>query len=261
VIVASAAPKAPAPEPAPPQLCTQLSGAQTALRRLMETQNMRNEDRQEWEETINEASNDAWQRGLDMIRDYTGEALAAHLEGIIKESDDEIEKLYRDISTEKDQLKVGQMQQKWEEMDRHKAYLEDALRRAKVDQKHLDELTYTREYLKWAPKYDGSLKESMEGVRQVSDILLADKGVQKFLRLSPQSADFIKYAQSIGDSSYDILREVLGAQQIKQLNRNSDEYLQAVNALNRRIQQTVAQLNTYKAQNPDGARCSTSPAD
>ena len=29
------------------------------------------------------------------IRDYTGESLAAHLEGIIKESDGEIEKLYR----------------------------------------------------------------------------------------------------------------------------------------------------------------------
>jgi hypothetical protein len=74
-------------------------------------------------------------------------------------------------------------------------------------------------------------------------------------------ADFIKYAQSIGDSSYNILREVLAAQQIKQLNRNSDEYLLAVNALDRHIRQTIAQLNTYKAQNPDGARCSASPAD
>ena len=66
---------------------------------------------------------------------------------------------------------------------------------------------------------------------------------------------------SIVDSTYDIFSEVLAAQQIKQLNQNSDEFLKAVSALNGRIHQTVAQLNTYKAQNPEGVSCPVSPTE
>ncbi len=141
--VATAVPARPAvikPAATPAQLCTQLAGAQDALRRLMETQNMHNEDRAEWEETVNKASDDAWERGLDMLREYSGEKLSEHLKELINDSDKDIEKLYREISSEKDPAKVGKLQKEWEQMDLHKAYLKDALRRTTVDQKHLEEL-------------------------------------------------------------------------------------------------------------------------
>jgi hypothetical protein len=259
VVSASAPVKRHSLDPVVDRLCSQLDGAQNALRRLMETQNTRNEDRAEWEKTINDASDAAWQRGFDMIRDYTGEQLSKHLEGLIKQSDDEIEKLYRDISAEKDPLKVGRMQKQWEEADRRKANLEDALRRAKADQKHLDEMTYEREYLKWAPGYDGDLVGRMEGLRQIVDIALGDPGVQKLL--TAELTTKLKLGLSISDSGYDIMREVLAAQQIKQLNQNADDFLRAQAALDRRIQQTVKQLNDYKAHNPEGAACSASPAE
>ncbi len=246
-------------KPTVSQLCTQLSGAQTALRRLMETQSMRNQDRAQWNKTVDDASDDAWQRGFDMLREYSGEKLSYHLQGLIKKNDAEIEKLYRDISTEKDPLKVGAMQKKWEQMDLNKAHLEDALRRAAVDQKHLDELAAERELYKWTKDYEGDLKGTMDGLRQIVDIAIGDEGVQKLL--TPELSLALKYGLSIEDSGYDILSEVLAAQQIKQLNQNSEEFLHAVAALNAKIQKTVTQLNDYKATNPEGASCPASPQE
>ena len=264
VHTASALPATPAaikPAPTHSQLCAQLTGAQDALRRLMETQNMHNEDREELEKDVNEAEDDAWKRGFDMLREYSGEKLAEHLNDMIKESDGEIEKLYREISSEKDSTKVGELQKKWEQMDQRKAYLQEAIRRAALDQKHLDELTDERELFEFQDKYKGDLEGSLDGVRQIIDMGLGDENVQKILRLSPASAQFLKYGLSIEDSAYDILKEVKSAQQINQLNQNSEKFLQAQKALQHRIHATVAQLNTYKAQNPDGVSCIAEQAE
>ena len=253
--VASATPKL---KPTFSQLCTQLSEAQTALRRLMETQNMRNQDRAQWEKAVDDSSEAAWQRGADMLREASGELLARHLNGLARKNDEEIEKLYRDISAEKDPLKVGAMQKKWEQMDLNKAHLQDALHRAAVDQKHLDELTAEREYFKWTSEYEGHLVGTMEDLRQIVDIALGDDGVKQLL--TPEVAAAFKYGLSIEDSSFDILREVLAAQQIKQLNQNSEEFLKAVAALNKRIQHTVSQLNDYRSTSPAGLTCSGATA-
>jgi hypothetical protein len=264
VHTASALPAMPAtikPAPTHNQLCAQLTGAQDALRRLMETQNMHNEDREELEKDVNEAEDDAWKRGFDMLREYSGEKLAEHLNDMIKESDGEIEKLYREISNEKDPAKVGELQKKWEQIDQRKAYLQGAARRAAVDQKHLEELTDERELFEFQDKYKGDLEGGMDGVRQIIDMGLGDEKVQKILRLSPASAAFLKYGLSIEDSAYDILKEVKSAQQINQLNQNSEKFLQAQKALQQRIRGTVAQLNTYKVENPEGVSCTSQPAD
>lgn len=259
--VVAAAPVAPASKPTIPQLCAQLPGAQDALRRLMETQEKRNEDRKEWEETVNDASDDALQRGLDMLRDYTGEKVSKHIKEMIGEQDKEIEQLYRDISSEKDPAKVGAMQQRWQQMDLHKAHLEDALKRAKIDQQHLNELAQERDFFKFEKENKGDLVSFMEGIRQVADTLVGDEDVQKKLHIPKKYADYYKYSASIVDSTYDIFSEVLTAQQITELNQNSDEFLKAVGALNGRIHQTVTQLNTYKAQNPEGVSCPASPTE
>ena|ERR1700689_3700188 len=84
---------------------------------------------------------------------------------------------------------------------------------------------------------------------------------QHLLHVSPEGSLYIKYAASIMDSGYDIMSEVLSAQQIKQLNQNSDQFLLAQKSLQQRIRATVAQLNTYKAQNPEGVSCTSQPAE
>jgi len=260
-IVASAPPNpalaaAPAPRPSIPELCSRLSSTQAALRRLMETQKMQNGNREDWEKTVDSASDDALTRGLDMTREVMGGAFQDRVKNLIKKDDVEIEKLYHDISSEKDPLKVGTMQKRWEELDLKKANLQDALQRSEKYYKHLDELAGERDLYGWINESNSDLPSFMDGVRQLADHLLADDAVKGALRLSPDGADYIKYSASIIDSGYDIYSEWLAAKQIKQLNQNAEQYLHAVDALQTRIRKTVTQLNQYKAENPTGARCS-----
>ncbi|MGH9530711.1 MAG: hypothetical protein ACRD2S_12425, partial [Terriglobales bacterium] len=145
--------------------------------------------------------------------------------------------------------------------DLNKARLQDALKRAEVDKKHLDELANERDFLDWTKKNQDDLAGAMEGVEQLADILLEDPAIQHALRLSPEASSFIKSSASLMGSGYDIYADYLGAQQIKQLNQNSEQYLEAVKALNRRIQTTVTQLNAYRSQTPEGFSCSASPAE
>ncbi|MGH9616053.1 MAG: hypothetical protein ACRD28_04860 [Acidobacteriaceae bacterium] len=237
----------------PAQLCTQLTGAQNALRRLMETQKMHNEDLAEWSATVDHASDDAWERGLDMAQDYTGQKLTGYISSQISDSDKDIESLYRQISNEKDPVKVGELQKQWEALDQHKAYLQDALRRARVDRKHLDELTEERHFFKWNKENQGDLNGNLEGVRQIVDNLIGDEAIQHKLGIDDGWSDGIKYGESIVDSGYDILSEVLAAQRIKQLNQNADQFLGAQRTLQGRIESTMAKLNAAKQNAPPGA--------
>ena len=239
-----------------PQLCTQLVQAQDALRRLMRTQETQSQNREEWEKEIDDDSDDALKRGLDMVRDYAGEKLTDHLQELIKGQDKEIENLYLEISNKKGS-EVGDLQKKFEQLDLNKARLNDALRRAEIDKKHLSELANERDFFEWTHKKPDDLKGAMEGVQQLADMLLGDPAVQHALRLSPESTSFIKSVGSLMGSGYDIYADYLGAQEIKQLNQNSEQFLQAVKALNRRIQTTVTQLNAYKNQTPEGYSCTS----
>jgi len=239
-----------------PQLCTQLIQTQDALRRLMRTQETQSQNREEWEKEIDDDSDDALKRGLDMVRDYAGDKLTDHLQELIKGQDKEIENLYLEISNKKGS-EVGDLQKKFEQLDLNKARLNDALRRAEIDKKHLSELANERDFFEWAHKRPDDLKGAMEGVQQLADMLLGDPAVQHALRLSPESTSFIKSVGSLMGSGYDIYADYLGAQEIKQLNQNSEQFLQAVKALNRRIQTTVTQLNAYKNQTPEGYSCTS----
>ena len=244
------------PQPNLPQLCNQLTQAQDALRRLMRTQETQSQNREQWEKEIDDDADDALKRGLDMVRDYGGKKLTKHLEELIKGQDKEIETLYLEISNKKGS-EVGDLQKKFEQMDLYKARLQDALKRAEIDQHHLDQLAHQRDFLEWTHKQPDDLKGAMEGVQQLADILLDDPAVKHALQLSPESATFIKSVGSLMDSGYDIYADYLGAQQIEQLNQNSEQYLQAVKALNRRIHATVAQLEVYRSQTPEGLSCTT----
>ena len=75
---------------------------------------------------------------------------------------------------------------------------------------------------------------------------LAENHVKAALQYTPYVNDAIKWGSSLIDTGYDLTAEYLSSRQLDQLNRNSDQYLQAVKVLNNRIKVTVAQLNCYK---------------
>lgn len=244
------------PDATPAQLCAQLTGAQTALRRLIETQKMHNDDFAKWGSSVDEASDDAWQRGLDMVRDFMGKGANAYIQKKIDGTDEEIRQLYLRVSSEKNPSSMAEAQKEWEALEQHKLNLQDALERAKKNQKQLDVLAEERDFHDWNERNKGDLNGNLEGVREIVDNLIGDEDLQKRLGIS-EASDAIKYGESILDSSYDILSEVLAAQRIKQLNRNTEQFLQAQNALQHRIESTVARLNIARRTAPAAeASCS-----
>ena len=246
---------APAPRPSIPELCSRLAGTQDALRRLIETQKVQNETREDWEKTVDAASDDALTRGLDMTREVLGGAFQDRVKNLIKKDDAEIEILYREISAEKDPVKVGAMQKRWQELDVKKANLQDALQRSEKYYKHLDELAGERDLHGWIKEGNDDLPGFMEGVRQLADHLMADDAVKQAIHLYPDGADYIKYSASIIDSGYDIYSEWLASKQIEQMNQNAEQYLRAVAQLQSHIRNTVTQLNQYRTENPMSVRC------
>jgi hypothetical protein len=251
VPLVAAAPLPAEPAATPAQLCAQLAGAQIALRRLLDTAKMNNEGLAEWSDKVDDASDDAWGRGLDMARDFMGKGVNAYLQGKIDGSDKDIQSLYLRVSNEKNPTNMAETQKEWEALEQHKLYLQEALERAKKDQKQLDVLAEERDFHDWTKNNEGDLNENLEGVRQIVDNLIGDEEIQKRLGIS-EASDAIKYGESIVDSSYDILSEVLAAQRIKQLNRSAEQFLQAQRALQHRIETTVTQLNAASHNTPPG---------
>jgi hypothetical protein len=190
-----------------------------------------------------------------MTREVMGGAFQDRVKNLIKKDDAEIETLYREISAEKDPVKVGAMQKRWQELDVKKANLQDALQRSEKYYKHLDELAGERDLHGWIKEGNADLPGFMEGVRQLADHLLADDAVKQALHLSPDGADYIKYSASIIDSGYDIYSEWLASKQIEQMNHNAEQYLRAVAQLQSHIRNTVIQLNQYRTENPMSVRC------
>ncbi len=244
----------------PRQLCAQLASAQIALRRLAATQQEHSAELVDWGSRVEDASDDAWQRGLDMAREFIGKGVNAHIEKKINGTDQEIQELYLRVSNEKNPSNMVETQKEWEALEQHKLDLQDALERAKKDQKQLDILAQERDFFKWNNENKGDLNGNLEGVRQIVDNLIGDEDIQKKLGIS-EASDAIKYGESIVDSSYDILSEVLAAQRIRQLEQNTERFLQEQQALQQRIQSTIARLNVARQTAPAGeASCSASMA-
>ena len=234
------------------KICAQLSGAQDALRRLMKTQAIDQAGLTQWSDTVDKASSDAWKRGLEMAREYTGDKLTEYLGDLIKDSDQESEQIYLQISQEKDQTKVGALQQEWEKLGKDKVNLQETLEQVKRVGETTDALSDQYDNLSEILGADGKDEDLAEKIRELGGKFLRKDSVQEALGVSPEGSRYIKYAGSILDSSYDVLSEALAAQRIKQLNQNAEEFLQAQRALQNRIQATVAKLNADKQTSPPG---------
>ena len=66
------------------------------------------------------------------------------------------------------------------------------------------------------------------------------------LKIGGQYAGWAGYAQSIVESSYGITAEAVGWRRIHQLNRNSEEYLKAVDRLKGNMERTIQKIQALE---------------
>ena len=216
--------------PATARLCAQLSGAQDALRRLLATQTMHNEDRAVWDKSVNDASGDAWKLAYEMANEYAGKKLTDELKALIHGSDEGSEE---------------------------RTELEEALERAERARKLAETATDKMDSISDMVHPSEETEDWVENGEEMVKNILKNEDMQEALQVSSAGHEYIEYASLILDSSYDTLAEVLSAQRIKQLNQNEDQFLLAQKALQRRIQATVAKLKIARQTAPPGeAGCS-----
>lgn len=91
------------------------------------------------------------------------------------------------------------------------------------------------------------IKLTLENAYSELTDALSNPKVQKALKIGGQYAKYSTYLKSIVDSSYNIVAEICAWQRINQMNRNSEEYLKAVEKLDGRMKEKVAEINNIKA--------------
>ena len=221
----------------------QVAGIQEALRRLSKSMLSDASQRAEWEKATQEAMKNAWDRGKGMAVDEGLGVLGKRLENQLESANQQIQRAVTQLSGEKDPARrerlhaaIKLMGQQRDEIRQAKSLVVDRLGDAK---KMIDGVDY-------ATSDPGDLEKSLKGAFTIVTTTLGDPKVQQALKIGGSYAAGAGYAQSIVESSYDITAEVISWRRINQLNRNSDEYLKAVDRLKGNMERTVQKIQALE---------------
>jgi hypothetical protein len=231
----------------PEELRNQLDGAKEALRRLIEDHEKEDALRDQWDEEVNDAVHDAKKQAVDLSVDYLLHKAQAVTRAKIWKADAEVQELQRLAGT--DPSKMTSLGAQIEQTSARSQNLQHTLQSLKDLQDGVETQERLRDLREWGQSDPQELQQAagyLEGVKQLVQTALAEDSVKAALHYTPYVDDAIKWGSSLIDTSYDLTAEYLGSRQLDQLNRNSDQYLQAVNILNKRIRASVSQLNCYK---------------
>lgn len=239
------------PAPTPEQLHAQLEQSQEALRRLIENHEKEDALREQWEEETKEAVHDARKQAFDLTVDYVFHKAQAVTRAKIWRADAQAGELQKLLAAGGDPAKIDSLRTQLEQASTHRQDLQkvlDGLKEVKTRVEEQQRLRDLREFGSQDPKDLEQASHYLEGAKQLVQAALSENAVKNALAFTPYANDAIKWGSSLIDTGYDITAELLSLRQLNQLNRNSDQYLQAVKALDRRIHTTVDQLDCYKAE-------------
>ncbi len=218
----------------------QVKGIQEALRRLNVSMQGDAKEREQWEKATNQAMENAWDRGKGMIVDESLGVLGDRLDKQLTSTNEQIKQAVDRMAGTTDPSKLEQfqaavklMKEQRDEIEQAKTIVVDRLKDAKQ----------TTDTVDYATSDPGDLEKSLSGTMEIVKTTLGDPKIQKALKIGENLGRGIGYAQSIIDSSYDITTEVVGWKRINQLNRNSDEYLKAVNGLKDKMESTMKKIH------------------
>lgn len=220
----------------------QVAGIQEALRRLNLSMLSDARQRAEWEKVTNEAMQNAWDRGKGMVVDEGINFLGKRIENQLASVNQELQRAVTRLSGETDPARrdrlhaaVKLLGQQREQIRRAQKEAEPILQRLRETKLVLDTADYAR-------SNPGDLEKFLRGSYDLVKMALDNPTVQKSLKIGGQYGAGAGYAQSVVDSSYDITAEAIAWKRISQLNRNSEQYLEAVNRLKERMEKTVQKI-------------------
>ncbi len=251
--------------PTQAQLRARVEGIQEALRRLAEDEKKRGEARQEAAQDVNEAVNDAEERGIGMLFDLVSNGwdncaplaqggVAGAFERDAARIPGQIEDVYKEASAAKAGSDLGAFNQKAEDLEKTRQWLENSvnqIERYKTRAAELQAVDNTKEIIE---KSDGSWMSALEGVKKTIDMGLDDKPIADYLEKAAGMAGChvvaLKALDSAVESAEDIFKEGTAAEELRGMDENTMKFLTAQKALDRKLKATTAQLNCYKLLDP-----------
>lgn len=226
--VAAAPAPAPAPKPARivdpeerarvrgeiTQMRTELCRIRTQLRRFNASVQSDLDQRAEWEKVTNDAYESALQRAQEKFEefsvDFPGDILKEKLAAVTDPAE--------------------------------RARIERALR---LVDRFKDAYT-TRDFADWAAKEELTREEVIEGVKLIAEICEVEDRIKDYLGRKWGLKRVIAFYDAADDllaSAYDVTAEVVAWRRLRQLDRNSDAFLQATEASGRRLRELIAAIH------------------
>jgi hypothetical protein len=251
--------------PTQQQLRNRLEGIQEALRRLAEDEKKRGEARKEAAHDVEEAVGDAEERGVSMLFDLltTGwdncapvaqGGVVGKLERDAARIPGRIEEVYKDASAAKTGSDLGAFNNKVEELEKTKQWLENSANQIEHYNHRIAQLEATDNTKEIIEKSDGAWLSTLEGVHKTIEMGLDDKPITDYLEKAAGMADChvvaLKALSSAVESAEDIFKEGNAAEELRQMDDNTMKFLDAQKLLDQKLKATTAQLNCYKLQDP-----------
>ena len=234
--------------PTPGELRTQLERAQEAIRRMVEDRETQEDLREDATEQVNDAVHDAKKQAFDLTVDYVMHHALVGVRSGVWESGREVGELEKLAAAETDPARLAALQSQIQQAATRRENLELAKEVLEKGKQKLEGRARLRDFREWTAKPEEleQTKGQMEGVKQLVQAALSESSVKAALGYTPYVDSIVKWGGSLIDTSYDLAEEYVSAKEIDQYNRNSDQYLKGLEALNRRVKTSVAQLNCYK---------------
>ncbi len=220
----------------------QLSTAQKALQGLTNARKHDAAEREAWEKTVDDATSAAWDRAREMASDKVVGHLDKTFGKRLTDANDEIQRAATKLAGAKDPNLREQYHGAIKLLQQEKETIQRA-------QKRLEEIKNTAAVVdldKWANSDVKTLEKFWEGTNKVAQTALDDPFIQKALSITPVYGQVLKYGRSITDSAYDVTAELVSWRRIKDLNRDTEDYLKAVNTMQDRVKNLVEAIKLKK---------------
>jgi DNA repair exonuclease SbcCD ATPase subunit len=235
--------------PTPEELRQQLQNTEEAIRQLVESRETEEDLREDASEQIKDAVHDAKKQAFDLTVDFVMHKAIAGVRSGIWQSGREVEDLQKLAASEADPAKLTALHSQMQQAATRQENLKLAREVLEKGKEQLAGRARLRDFREWTSKPEEleQTKGQMEGVKQLVEAALDENRVKAALRYTPYVDSIVKWGGSLIDTTYDLAEEYVSAKEIDQYNRNSAQYLEGLDALNRRVKVSVAQLNCYKS--------------
>jgi hypothetical protein len=214
-------------------LCGEIGGLQQVLQRLTQAQATQASDRQQWLETMDDATRDAAKQAADFTFGTSTDLLTKYLdrqmqETVTRRTADDIDASGRQKLD--DQFKIL-WTAKW--------------LISKVDDKRNDIQGYDLfDPHSWKRLKSPDFEDWLNNLKDLVDKTLEKPEVRQVLKLSDEGAKVVVLSESIIDSGYNIMGEFVSIKRMEAMNEETERYLAAVTAVNQKMKNAVAALPT-----------------